>query len=192
MKKIISLIKACMSDNMSLFKIKTKNQNRFTKAIFAAVIAIICFLAILSYANMFIEPLIKVNLEFVLLTLFVCITSIVTLVEGIYKSSNLLFNCKDDDMLLSLPIKKSTVLFIRIFKFYIFELIYNSLFLLPAMVIYAYYVRVGITYYLVSIIALILLPIIPILVSCIIGGVISESSSRFKLKSIAQIVITTI
>ena len=141
---------------------------------------------------MIMEPLININMEFVLLTLFIIITTVLTLVEGIYKSSSLLFNCKDDDMLLSLPIKKSTILFVRLFKFYIFELMYNSIFLIPAMIVYITYVKVGVTFYLSSIIALLLLPIIPIVISCIVGAIISGASSKFKLKNLSQIIITTL
>ena len=192
MKKLVSLIKACMTDNMSLFKIKNKKSGKKSNAILPIFLGICVFFSIWSYANIIIEPLIEVKLEYVLLTLFVLLTSILTLVEGIYKTSSLLFNCKDDNLLLSLPIKKSTVLFVRVFKFYVFELIYNTLFMLPAMVVYARYVNVGATYYIASFCALVLLPIIPIVISCIIGAVISKTSSQFRLKNLAQIVITTI
>ena len=141
---------------------------------------------------MIIEQLIPVHMEVFLLTLFVVLFSILTIVEGIYKAGNLLFNCKDDNLLLSLPIKKSTVLFIRILKFYLFELLYNSLFILPAMVVYVQYVNVTWTFYLVSFFTILLLPIVPIVISCIIGGIISYSSSKFKLKNIAQIAITMV
>ena len=138
------------------------------------------------------EEFVKTHTEYMLLTLYVVLTFILTLMEGVYKSSGLLFNCKDDNLLLSLPIKKSTVLFVRIFKFYVFELFYNSLFLLPAMVVYGTNVKVNGTFYLASFVALLLLPIIPIILSCIIGGIISASSAKFKSKNIAQIVLTTV
>lgn len=190
MNKFFSLLKACMSSDMSLFKIKNKNQSN--KIMVPIVLTILCFFSIWSYANIIMEPLVSVHLEYVLLTLFIVMTSFLTLVEGIYKSGNLLFNCKDDNLLLALPLKKSTVLFVRIFKFYIFELIYNSLFLIPAMVVYIRYVSVGITFYISSLIAIFLLPIIPIIISCIIGSIISSTSSKFKLKNIAQIIFTTL
>lgn len=190
MKKIISLIKACMTENMNLFRVKNKKQNKSSSKILIALLAIFMFFYIWSFANTIMEELIEVHLEYVLLTLFVLITTILTLIEGIYKSGNLLFNCKDDDLLLSLPIKRSTVLFVRVLKFYIFELLYNSLFLVPAMVVYATKVHVDFTFYLSSIFAILLLPIIPIVISCIIGGVISHTSSKFKFKNFAQIVIT--
>lgn len=192
MKKIISLIKACMTDNMSLFKIKNNKGSKASKIILPIFLFIICFFYIWSYANIFMEPLTKIHLEYILLSIFVFFTFILTLVEGIYKSSTLLFNCKDDNLLFSLPIKKSTVLFVRIFKFYVFELLYNSLFILPAMIVYIRYVHVGISYYIVSLFMLLLLPIIPIIISCLIGGLISITSSKFKYKNIAQILFTTI
>ena len=190
MKKLLSLTKACMTENMSLFRVKTKGKKANNRL--PIILFLIIFFYMWGYANMMMEPLNQVHLEYTVLVLFIAFTTIMTLVEGIYKSSNLLFNCKDDDMLLSLPISKSTVLFIRIFKFYIFELAYNSMFLLPSMIAYIRYVNVGLLFFVSSIIAVLLLPIIPIIISCILGGFISGSSAKFKHKNIAQIVITMI
>ena len=190
MKRIFSLIRACMTDNMSLFKVKSKSKS--SKFILPIFILFCCMFSVWTYANMFMEPLVKIHAEYVLLSLFVMITFFLTLIEGIYKSSNLLFNCKDDDLLFSLPISKSTVTFIRMFKFYVFELMYNSLFLVPAIVVYIRYVKVGISFYISSLFMIILLPIIPITLSCIIGKFISRVSSKFKFKNIVQTIITSI
>ncbi len=192
MKKIMSLLKACLTDNMNLFRIKNKNQSETSKKILPILVALLFLFSIWSYANMIMEPLVEIHQEVVLLTLFILFSVILTIVEGIYKSGNLLFNCKDDDLLLSLPIKKSTVLFIRVFKFYVFEVLYNGLFLLPAMLVYIRYVSVNITFYIVSLLALLILPIIPIIISCIAGGIISLLSSKFKKKNLTQIIFTTI
>ena len=190
MKKLFSLIKACMTDNMSLFRIKSKNQNSRSKFILPIVLFAIIFGYMIAYSKMIIDPLVPIHMEYVLLTLFAVFTTVMTVIQGIYKSSSLLFNSKDDNLLLSLPIKKSEVLFIRIFKFYVYEIVYNSLFLAPAMFVYAYYVNDGISYYLISILALLFLPIVPIIVSCILGGIISTSSMKFKNRNIAQTIIT--
>ncbi len=190
MKKIISLLKATMSEGMNLFRINTKKKNTFTKIIVPIVIMLILMGAMYTYSELIMKKLELVNAQFVLLSLFIILTSALSLIEGIYKSGNLLFNCKDDDLLLSLPIKKSTVLFIRVFKFYIFELLYNSLFLIPAMIVYARYMRPGIIYYVVSLIGLLVFPIIPILLSSIIGTFITFISSKFKGKNQVQTLIT--
>ena len=121
------------------------NRAEASKKILPIVLVFIIFFSIGSYAKMIIEPLAVLKFEHLMLVLFAVVTTVMTLFEGIYKSSNLLFNCKDDNMLLSLPLKKSTVLFIRVLKFYVFEVAYNALFLIPAIVVYATTVNVGIS-----------------------------------------------
>ena len=192
MKRFFSLIRATMTDGMNIFKISAKKKNVFTTTLLPIFLSLVIMGLMYEYSEMMMEKLIVINMGFVVLTLFVLVTTIMTLIEGIYKSGNLLFNCKDDNLLLSLPIRKNTVLFIRIFKFYIFELMYNSIFLLPAMICYAIHINPNYTYYIVSIIALLIFPIIPILISCIIGSIISYVASKFKGKNIAQTIITVL
>ena len=192
MKKYFSLLKASMTEGMNLFKVSTKKKNAFTKIVLPIILAFLLMGAMYSYSELIMEQLESVNMEFVLLTLFIIVTSIMTLVEGIYKSGNLLFNCKDDNLLLSLPIKKGTILFIRVFKFYVFELLYNSVFLLPAMLVYVIHMKPGITYYITSFIGLLVFPIIPILISCLIGTFITSVASRFKGKNYVQTLITMV
>lgn len=190
MKKIISLIKATMTEDMNLFKVSTKKKSKTNKIIIPIAIMLLLMSVIFAYSEMIMKQLSTFHLEFALLTLSIILISFITLLEGIYKSGNLLFNCKDDNLLLSLPIKRSTVLFIRIFKFYIFELLYNSIFLLPSLIVYAKYTNPDITFYFVSFIGLLMFPIIPILLSSVIGLLITSLSSKFKVKNIIQTVIT--
>ena len=192
MKPFLSLIKVSLNHDMNIFKINSKKQSKFTKIILPIIITIYIMIIVGVYSNELMKHLIPIHMEFFVLSLFVIFISLITIIEGIYKSGSLLFNCKDDDLLLSLPIKRRTILFIRIFKFYTFELLYNSLFTIPAMVVYAYYTNPNWTYYLSSIIALLIIPIIPVVISCIIGFIITSISSKFKGKSIVQTIITTI
>ena len=104
MNKLLSLIKASMTSDMDLFKINIKKQTKFSK-ILPIIIVLILMSTIFSYAELIIKNLTSIHMEYVLLTLFIFITSIMTFIEGIYKTSSLLFNLKDDNLLLSLPIK---------------------------------------------------------------------------------------
>lgn len=190
MKKLYSLIRACMTNDMSIFRFKTKKNSRLSILLPLFIAGYLMFM-IGGLANSLFEKLSPLNLSYLLLSLFAFSISIMTFIEGIYKSGSLIFNCKDDQLLLSLPIKKSTVLFVRIFKFYLFELIFNSLFLLPIMISYIRWDNnLSWTYYLTSFIMLLLLPIIPIVLSCILGFITSSLSSKFKYKNAAQIIIS--
>ena len=188
MKKLISLIRACMTSDMSLFKIKSKKNNSLA----LPIILSLCFMfAIWTNANIIFERISPMNLQFMVLSLGVILTAIMTIIEGIYKTSSLLFNCKDDQLLLSLPISKRTVLFIRIFKFYVFELLFNSLFIIPIIIAYIQWTKgINLSFILTSIVMIFTLPIIPIVISIIIGTITSSISTKFKYKNIAQILIS--
>ena len=192
MKKLISLIKVSLNHDMDIIKVGTKKQSKASKVVLPLILTIYIMGVFAFYAFGMIAVLKDSHQEYFVLSLFSFATSLLAFIEGIYKSGPLLFNCKDDQLLLSLPIKRRTVLFIRIFKFYLFELLYNSLFLLPAIIIYAVMVKPTWTYYPVSIAAIILLPIVPVVLSCIIGSIVTYLSSKFKGKNIVQTIITTI
>ena len=192
MKKLYSLIKASMTSDMSIFKIKPKTGSK-AAVILPLFIAGYLMFMIWGGANSLFEQLAPTNLSYVLLSLFAISISLLTILEGVYKAGPLMFNCKDDQLLLSLPIKRSTVLFVRVFKFYVFELAFNSLFLLPIMVAYIRWdSNLTWTYYLTSIIMLLFLPIIPIVISMILGAITSSLSSRFKYKNAFQIILSMI
>ena len=187
MKKMYSLIKACMTNDMHLFKIKTKKKTKLLPIFLA--IYLMFYIGTSAYFQF--EKLEPFNLQSILLSFYVFGIALVTIIEGIYKIGPILFNCKDDDLLLSLPIKRRTVLFIRIFKFYIFELLFNTFLLLPIMISYIFFIKsLNWTYFLTSFIMLIFLPIIPIIISCLIGAFTTSISSKFKYKNLVQIVLS--
>ena len=192
MKKLISLIKACMTSDMSIFKIKQKKDSNKKKTGLMIAIAFFFMMSIWSYANMFFEKMAPLHLQEIVLSIFVFLVSIIVIGEGIYKTGPLLFNCKDDQLLLSLPIKRSTIFFVRVFKFYVFEVLFNALFIIPLIIAYIRWAdTISYTFFITSAIMLLILPVIPIVLSCIIGTITSSIASRFKYKNIAQIITTT-
>ena len=119
--KTISLLKAILSENMNLFNYQTKkNSKKITKVLIPIFLFIIVCFSVGIYAFALGELLHKVNLTYIMLSIFIASVSMLAFIEGIYKSQGILFEAKDNDLLLSLPIKKSTILFSRIFKLLIF------------------------------------------------------------------------
>lgn len=191
MEKLLSLLKASMSQDMNLFKTKSKNETKIKKMFLPIVLALIVMFAVGSYAFMFAEQLAPMNLTHIVLTIFIMLTSLLTLIEGIYKSQGILFEAKDNDLLFSLPISKAKIFFTRVFKLITFQFLYNSLFVLPAMIVYTMFEKTDLSYYLVSIIMLLLLPIIPTIVASIIGYIIKGVTTKFKSRNIMQVILTT-
>lgn len=126
-----------------------------------------------------------------ILSLYTLITVAIIVMEGVYKSSDLLFKPRDNDMLLAMPIRKSRIVLARMIKFYVFEMLYCLIFLLPAIIAYAVNVETNVSYYLVAITMLLLVPVIPIAISCVVGLVTSAVAARFgKYRTITQVILS--
>ena len=189
MKKLISLLKATMSQDMNLFKVKRGESKN--KAVILILTLIVMF-AVGSYAYMIAEVLSQINQTIVMVNIFIIITTLITFIEGIYKSQGILFEAKDNDLLFSMPIEKSKILFTRIAKLITFQTLYNSLFIIPAFAVYIYFERPDAMFYIITVLMIFLLPIIPTIVSSIIGYIVKGISIKFKLKKLLQTILTLV
>lgn len=190
--KLFSLIKAVLTEDMNLFKYKGKSNNTITKFLLPILLfSIVCF-SLGSLIYDLATNLSKINLTYIMISLSLIITSFLTLIEGIGKTQSMLFDCRDNDILFSLPIKRSTILFVRIIKLLIFEYLFNLMFLLPTFIVYIIFENPGIRFYFLSILIFILIPIIPTIIACFIGYFIKLITSKMKSKNIIQTLLTSI
>ena len=188
MNKLVSLLKASMAGGVQLFNYrgKTERSRRLMPIILGLLIgALMLFSALAMTVELNAD-----NNATAILSLYTLVTTIIIVMEGSYKAIDLLFKPRDNDMLLAMPIKRSTIVFTRMIKFYLFEMVYCLIFLLPAVIAYAVNVPVEPSFYLVAITMIILVPVIPIAISCLIGLVIASISGKFKHKTLWQIILS--
>ena len=192
MKKTLSLIKASMTSDMNIFTIRSNKKKSNSKYLIGFIAIILMFSLYSTYSQIF-EKFAPLNLQTLLLATLVLAVSVMTIFEGIYKTGSLLFNCKDDQLLYSLPIKKSTILFLRMFKFYVFEVLFNSIFFIPVIIAYIEYTpSITWTFYLTSVVMILTIPIVPIVISAVIGFLTTGLSSKFKYKNAMQIITSIV
>lgn len=177
-----------LSGGVQLFNYQAKTNKN--KRIMPLVLGILVGITIFLGANAMMAELAEDDAGTALLSLYTLVTAIIIVMEGSFKASDLLFKPRDNDMLLAMPIKKSTIVFARVIKFYLFEMIYCLIFLLPAIIAYAINTAVEPSYFLVSITMLVLVPIIPVALACIIGLIISAVSGRFKHQTLLQVILS--
>ena len=188
MSTLVSLLKATMSGGIVLFDYrgKTERSRRVMPLLLASLIGI----AMLFSASAMAGELKQEGGTTTVLSLYTLITVIIIVTEGVYKSGDLLFSPKDNDMLLAMPIKKPTIVLVRMIKFYVFEMIYCLIFLLPAIIAYAVNADVEPSFYLVAPTMLLLVPVIPIVISCVVGLGISEIAVRFRHRAFWQVILS--
>lgn len=166
--------------------------NKFGKTgVILLFTALMCFVMGM-YANVIAEELAKQGATFVMLAMMIIFTLIITIVNTVYKSQGMLFSAKDNDLLMSLPIPKKTILATRIIKLMLSQYIWVGVILIPSICVYVYYEGLTLSLLVSSIVMLIALPILPVIVGTIIGYIITLISSRFKNKNITQIIISII
>ena len=189
MKKIFSLLKANIKGNLNIFKIKGKKNISIFLTTF--VILYIMYIAYF-YSEQLMIPLQPLGLSYIALTLFSIAIVILLFMREINNSQGLLFDAQDNDLLFSMPIKKSNILIVRIIKMLLFDYILEIIFFIPVLIKYVLLNNPSITFYIVSIIFLLLLPLIPIIIACIVGYIIKSISILFKRKKLAQIITSLI
>lgn len=147
---------------------------------------------IYQLSNIMIEGYIALESPYLLLAQFMLISSVMILFTNIYKVGGTLFNFKDYDLLMSLPIKRSIVIISKIVALYLTSLIYALLFMVPSFISYIINIDVGILFYIKFFITLLVVPIVPLIISSIIGTIITGISSRFNKKNIVNYIVTII
>ena len=190
MSKLRSLLKATMSGGLKLFNYQAKSES--SRRIMPLALGALIGIMMLVSAGTLTTELAMDGTQSVILSLYAIVTSIIIVMEGSYKASDLLFKPRDNDMLLAMPIKQSTIVFARMLKFYVFEMVYCLIFLLPAISAYAMSTEVGAAFWLVAITMLVLIPVIPIAAACVIGLIISAVSGRFKHRTFWQVAFSLI
>lgn len=190
MSQLTSLLKAMMSGGLKLFNYQAKTEG--SKRIMPLVLGALIGMAMLVSASTITTELALDGAQSAILSLYTLIVTMIIVMEGSYKAGDLLFKPRDNDMLLAMPIKRSTIVLARMIKFYVFEMVYCLIFLLPAIIAYAMNAEVGMSFWLVAATMLVLIPAIPIAVACVIGLIISAISGRFKHKTFLQVTLSIV
>ena len=158
MKQTLSLLKVLLKDGLNILKIKSNNnKSKIKKILFPLILFALLMYSVGVYAYMFAKPLHDVNLTYICLSLFIMLISAFIILQGFFKVQGVLFECKDNDLLFSLPIKKEKIFLTRLLKFLIFQYVYVLLIFLPAVVVYSYFEHPNINFYFISLIMMILI-----------------------------------
>lgn len=117
------------------------------------------------------------------------IVSMITLFFSFFKAGSALFSMKSYEMLVSLPFSKAAVIVSRFIEMYLTAFATGLLVMLPGLVVYGIYEKTAVSFYLVSLLAVIFLPMLPLTIASIIGALIKAISSRSRHKSIGETIL---
>lgn len=141
-----------------------------------AMIVFLSYMTAAGYAAIGLVELVPA----IILILFSMITLFFTLI----RSSGTLFGFSDYDMIMSLPVSRSSVILSRLLTVYLGNLLFGVLLLLPAMVVFMIESGAPAFLWLSALLIWLLAPLLPMIVSMTIGVVITAISVRFRHKNL--------
>jgi len=114
----------------------------------------------------------------------------ICVITCIFTAQAQIFNAKDNDLLLSKPIKPSSILLARILTLLVLEYVFVAVLSLPALFIWitgGYASALGIVFFTIG---FLLLPLLALAVSCMLAWILTLVTSRMRKKNIVTLLIS--
>ncbi len=137
------------------------------------------------------QPLIKVGLGWLVLALAALMCIAISFVGSIFMTQKQIFEAKDNDLLMSMPIPPSYILATRMFLILMSNLLFSVLILIPAFVVYCMYIpQVTAPMIIIFVLEFLLTPFLSTALSCICGWVVALISARMRRKNLISTVLS--
>ncbi len=167
----------------------SKKKDRFMLLVLAWLVVIAL---IVVYVAMLSIGLAKMGMSEIIPIYLYMITSLVILVFSFFKAGSVIFQMKSFEILIALPLSKTAIIISRFLAMYATNLILSLLVMLPGTVIYGIGIRPSISFYILSVLGTLILPLLPMTLSTAVGAVITGIGSRMKHKSLVTAALTVL
>ncbi len=179
----------------SLFKGYNKGKKHgplFKLGIGALVIYIIGAM-FLSFSMLFVtlcKPLINMGLEWLYFGLAGIVATALSFIGSVFMAQTQLYDARDNNLLLSMPIPPGLILSSRMGMLLLLNYLYQSFILIPAVGIYFHAAGAKPSVLIMFILVFLLLPLIPLTLSCIVGWIIALIVARLRNKNIITMILS--
>lgn len=166
----------------------SKKQKKMKIAAIAAMFALVAFIFIF-YCALLTYSYIAMGLTEAVMPMLMAAASIFIIMTTIFKANGFLFASKDDDLLMSLPVKTSHIVLSRFASLYIFEAAVTALIIVPSLIVWLFCLGFDAAVLIKGLLSVLLIPMIPLAAAALIGIVITYIAVRFKYKNLVMTVL---
>ena len=185
-----AVIKKQLLESVSFLFVNKKKgkKNTLGKSLGLAAILFISlisvFLLFWHTSDMLCAPLVEGGLAWVYFAMMGLMAISLSVVGSIFTTMAKLYEAKDNDFLLSMPIPTRVILFARMVSLYLFALFFSSLVFLPAILRYVTLVHPSVTVILGQLLINFLLPFGALAIGCMLGWLIAWVTSKIPSKNL--------
>ncbi len=174
---------------INTYKLKKISKKKLILILFAVIyIVFSLFMTIYMLLNGIFDTLSGMQLTNFYIPISFSLTTIFSFFFTIFSAKSGLFDNKDNDLLLSLPVKKSDILTSRLLVIILMNFLITVMFFIPGLYIYLSNVSVPWTFYVSMIAMIIASPIIPTVLASLFGYFVAYITSKAKHKNVIEII----
>lgn len=133
------------------------------------------------------DAFIPMGFGWLYLTIFSLLAIVFGVLGSVFNTYASLYRAKDNDLLLSMPIPPSKVLFTRLCGVYAMGLMYELVIMIPAVVKYLIVARVGVIGVIFTILIPFILSLFVLTLSCVLGYAVAFLGSKLKNKNFVML-----
>ncbi len=164
---------------LNTFKYEKDKKKKQNKILLTASIALVGVMLML-YCGASAYGLVKLGISEIIPVYALVISSVLTLFFTIFKANGEIFAFKDYDLLMSLPIRVSTIITSRFLYLYLLNTIFSIIIMLPMGVVYGIHENPSVSFYFMWFISMFIASLIPTTIAAIFGAMITAIASKFK------------
>ena len=186
MNKLFILLKANIINSLGINNIKNIKYCGVKKVfvLFSFLISIIAIGAlVILYASGMAIMLKQFGMMDLILVLAVFMSVLFAFFTSIYKAQGVLFSYSDFENLIVLPIKSSVILASKMIELLLLNYLFTTLILIPTSIVYFKNVNISPLFFVFMIVAILFIPLIPIVVASIFAFGLRYISSKTRYKN---------
>lgn len=193
-----ALLKKQIREIVSLMFKNKKNTQKTSKTKVASYAIVYVFLFIIvaamffSMANVICEPFLTVKLDWLYFVIMGMVAIAFGVLGSVFNTYASLYQAKDNDLLMSLPIPAPYILMIRVAGVYIVGMFYQLLVMIPAIIVYFLNTDITVEKIIGCILITIMNSLFLLALSCILGWIVAEVSSKLKFKNLVIVIVSII
>ncbi|MGN0482856.1 MAG: hypothetical protein ACI4HI_04815 [Lachnospiraceae bacterium] len=192
------LIKKQLMELFSFFWMdKKKNTKRKAGNLACAVLLYLLMFGVVAYLffNMGSEmckPLVDAGMAWLYFALMDLMAIALGAFGSVFNTYASLYQAKDNAMLLSMPIRPRSILFVRLIGVYAMGLLYELLVMIPALLVYFIAAKPSVLAIVLSLLMTLVLSVFVLSLSTVLGGVVAWIASISKNKNMITVVFSIV
>lgn len=187
-KQMLELNKSFFIDRKT-GKLKSRGSAILSIVLFSLLmIFVIC--GMFLYMSYSISPLLTASLEWLYFAIMGATSIMFGLFGSVFNTYSSLYDAKDNDLLLSMPIPPSKLMAARLTGVYLMGLMYTGSVIFPAVIMYFICSRPGGIYGILSLFSAIVLTVLVLILSCVLGWVVAKITAKLKNKSLVTVIVS--